>query len=122
EQNIKVGDLRKLSIQALINRDCETNIARTIQTIGATIATADVAEILHVNVGFPILYITRQHEDAKRRPLVFSVARYRGDYYQYVATLEGGLKGRSNPSEAKPHAKMERTRGATSKRRSRDQD
>ncbi|MEZ5499698.1 MAG: GntR family transcriptional regulator [Steroidobacteraceae bacterium] len=59
------------------------------QFVGATLASVEAARALHLEVGAPLLRITRVVFGARRRPLERVVALYRADAYQYRMHLAG---------------------------------
>jgi len=58
-------------------------LAEAEQWIGATLASVETARTLGVEVGAPILRITRVVADEGGRPVERVVALYRADAYQY---------------------------------------
>jgi len=58
-------------------------LAEAEQWIGATLAGVETARILDIEVGAPLLRITRVVEDEHGRPVERVVALYRADAYQY---------------------------------------
>ena len=63
-------------------------LARADQYIGATLAGVEAARALEVEVGAPLLRLTRTVFDVKGRPVERVVALYRADAYQYHMHLE----------------------------------
>ena len=63
-------------------------VARADQYIGATLAGVEVAGALDIEVGAPMLRLTRIVFDTEGRPVERVVALYRADAYQYHMQLE----------------------------------
>lgn len=63
-------------------------LARADQYIGATLAGVEAARALEVEVGAPLLRLTRTVFDDRDRPVERVVALYRADAYQYHMSLE----------------------------------
>lgn len=58
------------------------------QEITAVAASAEEAELLKVEPGFPLLRQTRLAYDIEQNPVNFSVMTFRGDKYSYRTTLQ----------------------------------
>lgn len=67
--------------------------ARGVQRLQASLATAREAELLSVEPGSAILRIERRAFLADGRPIEFTVSAYRGDRYDFVATLRATREG-----------------------------
>ncbi len=63
------------------------NVARADQAITATIADPTVATALGVDVGAPLIRLTRLVFDNRNRPVEWLTALYRADRYEYRTTL-----------------------------------
>jgi GntR family transcriptional regulator len=70
-------------------------VARADQFIGATLAGVEAARALGVEVGAPLLRLSRIVFDDEDRPVERVVALYRADAYQYHMTLEHHARTRS---------------------------
>jgi GntR family transcriptional regulator len=73
------------------------------QWIAATLANVEVARALAIDVGAPLLKLTRVVFDVEARPVERVVALYRADAYQYRMRL-------ARPSGRRPSARTRRTR------------
>lgn len=62
-------------------------IGRATQTISARLADGQVAPLLQVDVGSPLLAVTRLVHDAQDRPVQWLQGLYRPDRYQYEMQL-----------------------------------
>lgn len=71
--------------------------ARADQYIGATLAGFEAAQALEVEVGAPLLRLSRTVFDAKDRPVERVIALYRADTYQYHMQLEARSGALSRP-------------------------
>lgn len=63
-------------------------VARADQYIGATLAGVDLAGVLEIEVGAPVLRLVRVVFDRSDKPVERVVALYRADAYQYHMQLE----------------------------------
>ncbi len=63
------------------------NVARAEQAITATIADPTVANLLGIDVGAPLIRLTRLVFDNRNRPVEWLTALYRADRYEYRTTL-----------------------------------
>ncbi|MCU0758370.1 MAG: GntR family transcriptional regulator [Steroidobacteraceae bacterium] len=70
-------------------------VARADQLIGATLAGVEAARALGVEVGAPLLRLTRVVFDVRGKPVERVVALYRADAYQYHMQLRPPAQGRS---------------------------
>lgn len=61
--------------------------AHGVQRLHATLATLEEAQLLKIPVGSAILRIERRAFLANGRPVEFTLSAYRGDRYDFVATL-----------------------------------
>jgi len=66
-------------------------LARADQYIGATLAGVEAAKALEIEVGAPLLRLTRTVFDRQDRPVERVVALYRADAYQYHMQLEARI-------------------------------
>ena len=62
-------------------------IGRATQTISARLADAQIARHLQVDVGSPLLAVTRLVHDTQERPVQWLLGLYRPDRYQYEMQL-----------------------------------
>jgi GntR family transcriptional regulator len=70
-------------------------VARADQSIGATLAGVEASRALGVDMGAPLLRLTRVVFDVMNRPVERVIALYRADAYQYHMQLRlpaGGQK------------------------------
>jgi GntR family transcriptional regulator len=68
-------------------------VARADQAITATIADPTLAAALEIEVGSPIIRLTRLVFDDTDRPVEWLIAFYRGDRYEYRTTLTRETSG-----------------------------
>ena len=69
------------------------HVARADQAITATIADPSMATALGIDVGSPIIRLTRLVFDDANRPVEWLTAFYRGDRYEYRTTLTRDTTG-----------------------------
>lgn len=60
---------------------------RADDTVEARPATAHEAEALHVELGFPVLQVTRQAYDTRGRPLDIAIVANRSDRFRYTVRV-----------------------------------
>jgi GntR family transcriptional regulator len=68
-------------------------IDRAVQTIRAALADVDVAELLDVDLGSPVMFVERVFYDADGTPLDYVQSWYRGDRYAYTVAFDRGDGG-----------------------------
>jgi len=78
-------------LRAVIPRDLLAenghDIASAMQTIRAQLSDVAVSEALSLPLGSAVLFVERLSRDAEGQPLVFVQSWYRGDMYEFRATL-----------------------------------
>lgn len=79
-------DLASTALLTLLER-CGVEVSRAEQTLTATLADAAVASRLGIDLGAPLLRITRIVYDQQDRPVEYIVGLYRPDRYQYRMAL-----------------------------------
>lgn len=72
----------------ILEEDLGIKVSKSIQTVGATIADAEVAPLLGVRVGEPLLKVERTVFDVKKRPIEYVSVLYRADKYYFTVKLE----------------------------------
>ncbi|MCF6196487.1 MAG: GntR family transcriptional regulator [Emcibacter sp.] len=80
-RTFKYEELEARPILALIER-AGIAIARARQTITATLADSTTASALMVNIGSPLIKVTRIVYDSNDRPVEYITIYYRPDHYQ----------------------------------------
>ncbi len=86
------GDLASLPLLGLLER-CGVVVSSARQTLTATLADARIAPLLGVQVGAPLLRISRTVYDQEASAVEYITGLYRPDRYQYQMNLnriEGG--------------------------------
>jgi len=61
--------------------------------VRAAIADARSAELLHIDVGAPVLETERHSYSADGRPVEWTRSTYRGDMYDYVVEMRISASG-----------------------------
>ncbi len=78
-------------LSAVIPRDLLAasghDITSATQTIRAQLADVSVSEALSIPLGSAVLFVERLSRDAEGEPLVFVQSWYRGDIYEFTASL-----------------------------------
>jgi GntR family transcriptional regulator len=88
-QRIKTSALKTESAIALVNAALRAPLGQIEVFVQATAATAEVARLLQVRKGSPVLSRAHTFYDRNRRPVVTGQALYRGDRYQFAYALDG---------------------------------
>jgi GntR family transcriptional regulator len=70
-------------------------VGSAYQTISARAADSEVAPLLQVPVGTPLIFITRLVRDLSSRPVEFIRGLYRPDRYEYAMVVERTTEGSS---------------------------
>ena len=86
-RRVDAADMARQPMFELL-RKAGIQLARADQYIGATLAGVEAARALEVEVGAPLLRLTRTVFDVAGRPVERLVALYRADAYQYHMHLE----------------------------------
>ena len=73
-------------------------VSRAEQSLTATLADANVAPLLNLDIGAPLLRIRRVVYDQNNQPVEFITGLYRPDRYQYRMNLSRVLTEHSNTS------------------------
>jgi GntR family transcriptional regulator len=76
-------------------------VAEAEQWLGASLAGVVAAQALGVDVGAPLLRLTRVVRDSRRRPVERVLALYRADAYQYRMLLNRAPRSGSRPKRSK---------------------
>ncbi len=79
-------DLASTPLLALLER-CGVVVSSAEQTLTAVLADAQIAPLLNVEVGSPLLRIARVVYDQDARAVEYIIGRYRPDRYQYRMML-----------------------------------
>lgn len=79
-------DLANRPLLSLLER-CGVIVSSAHQTLTAALADARIAPLLEVQVGAPLLRITRTVHDQDQRAVEYITGLYRPDRYQYQMTL-----------------------------------
>jgi GntR family transcriptional regulator len=72
----------------ILEEDLGLKVSEAIQTIEATVADAEVAPLLDVRVGEPLLKAERTVFDVKKKPIEYVYSLYRSDKYCFTVKLE----------------------------------
>jgi GntR family transcriptional regulator len=108
-------DLSKTSIVHVLRSSLRLDIWEDHQRIEAMAADTEVARLLEVGLGAPVLHIVRHFKIGADQPIVLFRSHYRSDRYYYTVKL-------AQPAEAAPaepagqermaHTRSTRSRGA----------
>jgi GntR family transcriptional regulator len=72
----------------ILEEDLGINVAEADQTLEATVADADLAPLLDMRVGEPLLKMERTVYDDKKKPVEFVSVLYRADRYFFTINLK----------------------------------
>jgi GntR family transcriptional regulator len=86
-------DLDRAPIVTLLSRKHGIPILEAQQSIEASLADAELAALLDVHVGSPLLQIERVYRTRNGKPVNFARSFYRADRYQFTATMRRGTLG-----------------------------
>jgi GntR family transcriptional regulator len=85
---------RHPSLYETLATDYGVQIAEARETIETGLADPRDARLLGVDVGMPLLLLSRQAFDSTGAPVEWAQSRYRGDRYKLVTRLHrGGNRG-----------------------------
>jgi GntR family transcriptional regulator len=87
-RKIKKKDLLAKPALTILEENLGVQIAEAVQTVEATIADAEVAQLLDVRVGEPLLKAERTVFDRKKRPVEHVSTLYRSDKYYFTVELK----------------------------------
>ena len=87
-EKIKVEDLYKKPLLQIMEQDLGIKFTEAFQTIEASFADQEVAPLLEVVAGAPILFVERIMYTKGRKPVEVVQSLYRGDRYKYIARLK----------------------------------
>lgn len=81
-------DLENRSLYQFLEKRFNLKLVKATQIIEPGIARADVAKLLHIRVGDPILILERTTFDQFDNPVEFVSSLYRGDRYKFFVELK----------------------------------
>jgi len=87
-QNIPLEKLTEKPLLMILEDDLDIKADTAIQTIEATIADTQVATLLGIRVGEPLLKVERTVFDVKEKPVEYVSVLYRSDKYCYTVNLK----------------------------------
>jgi GntR family transcriptional regulator len=87
-QNIPSDKLTEKPLLKILEDDLNIRVDTAIQTVEATIADAQVATLLGIRVGEPLLKVERTVFDVRKKPIEYVSVLYRADKYFYTVNLK----------------------------------
>lgn len=87
-KNIPSDKLTEKPLLMILEDDQNIRADTAIQTVEATIADAQVATLLGIRVGEPLLKVERTVFDVKEKPIEYVSVLYRADKYFYTVNLK----------------------------------
>ena len=95
-RHFRAAALKTDSAIALVNAALRAPLGQIEVFVRAAVATSDIAEVLELRKGSPVLVRAHTFFDRNRRPVLTGQAVYRGDRYQFAYALDGpSAAGRS---------------------------
>jgi GntR family transcriptional regulator len=88
-RRIRSAALKTESAIALVSAALRAPLGQIEVFVQASAATAEIAELLEVRKGAPVLVRAHTFYDRNRRPVLTGQAVYRGDRYQFAYALNG---------------------------------
>lgn len=86
---LELAELNDTSLYSYLMARYHLRLACANQTIEARLATSDVAAVLHVHKGTPVLYMERvTFLEDENIPVEFAEAVYRGDKYKLMVEMQ----------------------------------
>jgi len=86
-QKIDKESAEKMKFADLLREKCGIKLAKLEQKLEASTAELDLAKILKVSFGFPILYVENVYYADNERPVALTQIYYPGDRNVYRATI-----------------------------------
>jgi len=78
---------RNLSLYETLSAAYDVHLAEAEETIETVLATPYDAQTLGVDVGLPLMLLSRQSFDTTGEPVEWAQSFYRGDRYKFVTRL-----------------------------------
>ncbi len=72
----------------ILEQDLSLEFTEAVQTIEATFADSEVAEILGINSGSPALFVQRRIFVHKHKPIDLYQSYFRGDLYKLIVRFK----------------------------------
>jgi DNA-binding GntR family transcriptional regulator len=82
-----IGTRSQATVIGLLDTRLEEPIAEADQSITVAVADADLASVLEVSEGAPLLRIDRQYYNTRKRPIELAISYFRPDQYSYRVSL-----------------------------------
>lgn len=87
---------------SIVEQKCGLRVTNVRQTMSAKLADEDIASRLRIDVGMPVLEVTRDYFDGSGRLIQTGRSLYRSDRFEYVLNLSrSGQPGRDGFNELK---------------------
>ena len=87
-KRINKRDLVAKPALTIFEEDFRIKVSQAVQTVEATVADAEIAPLLGVRVGEPLLKVERIVFDKNKKPIEYVLVLYRSDKYCFTVTLE----------------------------------
>jgi GntR family transcriptional regulator len=92
-RRIPAERLEEKALVLLLSEVCKLVVVRTDQWTLASLASAQMAEILNIRVGDPVLVFRRVFYERKGRPVMTSNVTFRGDRFRHHTSLDSAKHG-----------------------------
>lgn len=87
---VQAYDLTSKPLLTVLEENLGVRAVEAIQTVEATVADAEVAPLLDVTLGDPLLKVERTVLDADQRPVEHVSVLYRADKYHFLVRIKRG--------------------------------
>jgi GntR family transcriptional regulator len=85
---IRKEDLYQKPLLQILERDLGFQLTEALQTVESTFANQDVAKLLGIMEGSPILFVERIMYSNNMRPIELAQSSHPGDLYKYIIRLK----------------------------------
>jgi GntR family transcriptional regulator len=86
-KKIQLDKIAEKPMLMILEDNLGIKVAEAVQTVEADVADAEVAGLLEVRVGEPLLKLERIVFDVKKKPVEYVSALYRADRYSFTVNL-----------------------------------
>jgi len=86
-KKIHLDKIAEKPILMILEDDLKIKVSEAVQTVEADVADAEVADLLEVRVGEPLVKVERIVFDVKKKPVEYVSVLYRADRYFFTVNL-----------------------------------
>jgi len=99
-QKVPLDKIAEKPMLMILEDDLGIRVNEAVQTVEADVADTEVATLLEIRVGEPLLKLKRIVFDVKKRPVEYVFVLYRADRYFFTVNLKRKRSGTSKGWEA----------------------